>query len=75
MSLAQAADTNGLAHVNVTSDSGGTDVEPVDVLRRQLVGVYWQIVRRAKNIAVSGEGNVREVLTVSTQPVDKRSAS
>jgi hypothetical protein len=37
--LAHAADTDGLAHVDVTGDSGGADVEPVDVLGRQLLGV------------------------------------
>ena len=37
--LSEAANTDGLAHVDVTSDSGGADVEPVDVLRRQLPGV------------------------------------
>jgi len=35
--LAETADTDGLAHVNVASDSGGADVEPVDVLGRELV--------------------------------------
>jgi hypothetical protein len=44
--LAHAADTDGLAHVDVACDSGGADVEPVDVLGRQLLGVY-AIVRRA----------------------------
>jgi hypothetical protein len=38
--LAHAADTDGLAHVDVACDSGGADVEPVDVLGRQLLGVY-----------------------------------
>lgn len=35
---AEAADTNGLAEVDVTSDGSGTDVEPVDVLGRHLLG-------------------------------------
>ena len=39
MSLSQAADTNGLAHVDVAGNSGGADVEPVDVLGGQLLGV------------------------------------
>jgi hypothetical protein len=37
--LAETANTDGLAHVDVAGDGGGADVEPVDVLRRQLVGV------------------------------------
>lgn len=37
--LSQAANTDGLAHVDVAGDSGGADVEPVDVLGRQLLGV------------------------------------
>jgi hypothetical protein len=72
--LAHAANTDGLAHVDVTSDSGGADVEPVDILGRQLIGVYV-IVRHANGECPSQWGNVRDVLTVSTQPVDKRSAS
>ena len=37
--LAETANTDGLAHVDVTGDGGSADVEPVDVLGRQLVGV------------------------------------
>lgn len=37
--LAQAADTNGLAHVDVAGDSGGADVEPIDALRWELTVV------------------------------------
>jgi hypothetical protein len=51
--LAQAADTNGLAHVDVTGDSGGADVEPVDVLGRQLLGVYTSLDVRTGHVAVS----------------------
>lgn len=40
--LAETANTDGLAHVDVAGDGGGADVEPVDVLRRQLVGVYFR---------------------------------
>ncbi len=36
--LAEAADTNGLAEVDVAGNGGGTDVEPVNVLRRELLG-------------------------------------
>lgn len=36
--LAQAADTDGLAEVNVAGDRGGADVEPVNVLGGQLLG-------------------------------------
>jgi hypothetical protein len=36
--LAEAADTDGLAHVDVAGDGGGADVEPVDVLGRELLG-------------------------------------
>lgn len=36
--LAEAADTDGLAHVDVAGDGGGADVEPVGVLRRHLLG-------------------------------------
>lgn len=36
--LAEAADTNSLAEVDVAGDGGGTDVEPVNVLRRELLG-------------------------------------
>jgi hypothetical protein len=49
--LAHATDTNGLAHVDVASDSGGADVEPVDVLGRQLLGVYT--VLDVRTLAVS----------------------
>lgn len=34
--LAKTANTDGLAEVDVTSDTGGTNVEPVDVLRGEL---------------------------------------
>jgi hypothetical protein len=37
--LAETANTDGLAHVDVAGDGSGADVEPVDVLGRQLVGV------------------------------------
>jgi hypothetical protein len=37
--LAETADTDGLAKVNVTGDGSSTDVEPVDVQRRELLGV------------------------------------
>jgi hypothetical protein len=37
--LPQAADTDGLAHVDVARDGSGADVEPVNVLGRQLLGV------------------------------------
>ena len=33
---AETADTDGLAEVDVAGDGGGTDVEPVNVLGRQL---------------------------------------
>ena len=36
--LAETADTDGLAQVDVTGDRGGTDVEPVNVLGRELLG-------------------------------------
>jgi hypothetical protein len=36
--LAETANTDGLAEVDVTSDSGGANVEPVSVLGRKLVG-------------------------------------
>jgi hypothetical protein len=42
MGLPQTADTDGLAHVDVTSDRGGANVEPIDVLGRQLLGVYTE---------------------------------
>jgi hypothetical protein len=38
--LSQTANTDGLAHVDVAGDGGSADVEPVDVLGRELVGVY-----------------------------------
>jgi hypothetical protein len=37
--LAETADTDGLAHVDVAGDGGGANVEPVNVLGGQLVGV------------------------------------
>lgn len=40
MNLAETANTDGLAHVDVAGNGGGADVEPVDVLGRELVGVY-----------------------------------
>ena len=36
--LAETTDTDGLAQVDGASDSGGTDVEPVNVLGRELLG-------------------------------------
>ena len=36
--LPQAADADRLAEVDVARDRGGADVEPVDILRRQLLG-------------------------------------
>ena len=36
--LAETADTNGLAEVDVAGDGGGADVEPVNVLGRELLG-------------------------------------
>lgn len=36
--LAEAADTDGLADVDVAGDGGGADVEPVNVLGRELLG-------------------------------------
>lgn len=36
--LAETANTDGLAEVDVAGDGGGTDVEPVNVLGRQLLG-------------------------------------
>jgi hypothetical protein len=45
--LAHTANTDGLAHVDVTSDGSGADVEPVDVLGRQLLGVYTWLDMRA----------------------------
>jgi hypothetical protein len=36
--LAEAADTDGLAEVDVAGDGGGADVEPVNVLGRELLG-------------------------------------
>lgn len=44
--LAETANTDGLAHVDVASDSGCADVEPVDVLGRQLLGVYASLDMR-----------------------------
>jgi len=68
--LAETANTDGLAHVDVAGDGGGADVEPVDVLGGQLVGVYFcqRLLSPHSKIIV---GNLRDVLTVSTQPVDK----
>lgn len=37
VNLAEAADTDGLAEVDVAGDGGGADVEPVNVLGRELV--------------------------------------
>lgn len=36
--LAETADTDGLAEVDVAGDGGGADVEPVNVLGRELLG-------------------------------------
>lgn len=35
--LAETADTDGLAEVDVAGDGSSTDVEPVNVLRRELL--------------------------------------
>jgi hypothetical protein len=79
--LAETANTDGLAHVDVAGDGGGANVEPVNVLGGQLVGVYAALDGSFRGSAaahahrfVHGR-DIREVLTVSTQPVDKRSAS
>jgi hypothetical protein len=36
--LAETANTDGLAEVDVAGDGGGADVEPVNVLGRELLG-------------------------------------
>ena len=66
VNLPQTANTDRLAHVDVASDGSGADVEPVNVLGRQLLGVYALLDRSPSN--VQHEGYVREVLTVSTHP-------
>lgn len=38
VNLAETADTDGLAEVDVTGDRGGADVEPVNVQRGELLG-------------------------------------
>jgi hypothetical protein len=38
VNLAETANTDGLAEVDVTGNGGSTDVVPVGVLRRELVG-------------------------------------
>lgn len=37
--LSETANTDSLAHVDVASDGSGADVEPIDVLGRELLGV------------------------------------
>ena len=37
VNLAETANTNGLAHVDVTGDSSGTNVEPVN-------GLWWELL-------------------------------
>lgn len=80
MDLAETANTDGLAHVDVAGNGGGADVEPVNVLGRELVGVCADCKHQsqiaAHRIAAQTQKfdcreNLREVLTVSTQPVDK----
>lgn len=39
VNLPQAANTDGLAHVDMAGDGSGADVVPVDVLGRELLGV------------------------------------
>jgi hypothetical protein len=41
--LPQAANTDGLAHVDMAGDGSGADVVPVDVLGRKLLGVYLML--------------------------------
>ena len=36
--LSETANTDGLAEVDVAGDGGGTNVEPVDILGRKLLG-------------------------------------
>ena len=38
VNLAEAADTDGLPHVDVAGNRSGADVEPVDILGRHLLG-------------------------------------
>ena len=59
---------DSLAHVDVTSDGSGADVEPIDVLGRELVGVCESC---QASTVTEDPMYVRDVLTVSTQPVDK----
>jgi len=66
VNLPEAADTDRLAHVDMASDGGGANVEPVDVLGRQLLGVYGALDRDPSHMRQ--RGYVREVLTVSTHP-------
>lgn len=40
VNLPQTANTDGLAHVDMAGHGGGTDVVPVNVLGRELLGVY-----------------------------------
>jgi hypothetical protein len=43
VSFPQTANTDGLAHVDVAGHSGGADVEPIDILGRQLLGVWERV--------------------------------
>jgi hypothetical protein len=54
----------------VAGNGSGADVEPVNVLGRELVGV-WEHVRRRAAQTRERKLYLRLVLTVSTQPVDK----
>lgn len=62
--LPQAANTDGLAHVDVAGDGGGADVVPVDVLGRQLLGVCG-LLKDARCAA-----GVSQIRTASLNGVD-----
>ena len=70
MDLAETADTDGLAHVDVAGDGGGADVEPVNVLGRKLV--LEAVLAVMFEMAGTRMLTAWLVLTVSTQPVDIR---
>lgn len=75
MDLAKTTNTNSLAHVDVAGDGGSADVEPVNILGRQLAGVYGEKVRFVRGFlhdcvraCTAGEGKIRTTSLDSVNP-------
>lgn len=67
--LAQAADTDGLAQVDVTGNGGSADVVPRKRVNKPILEIFSCFRRWSYQSASWGGSSLEaEVLTVSTQP-------